>query len=139
MPELLLAIVRDRAIALGAAVAAALAAALAWAAFPITLVALRGKDIDIFLSRPDATRPIILLYGPDAGLVRERAEALVKSAVDDVNDPFSLVRMDGDDLAAEPSRLVEEAMTNCSKRLSPTTPPTPARVRLRSMSEMRRD
>jgi DNA polymerase-3 subunit delta len=75
------------------------------------VVALRGKDIDIFLSRPDATRPIILLYGPDAGLVRERADALMKSAVDDPNDPFSLVRMDGDDLAAEPSRLVEEAMT----------------------------
>lgn len=75
------------------------------------MVALRGKDIDIFLSRPDATRPIILLYGPDAGLVRERADALMKSAVDDPNDPFSLVRMDGDDLAAEPSRLVEEAMT----------------------------
>ena len=33
------------------------------------------------------------------------------SAVDDPTDPFSLVRMDGDDLAAEPSRLVEEAMT----------------------------
>ena len=75
------------------------------------MVALRGKDIDTFLARPDSTRPIILLYGADAGLVRERAEALVKSAVDDLNDPFSMVRMDGDDLAAEPSRLVEEAMT----------------------------
>ncbi|MGM4894857.1 DNA polymerase III subunit delta [Tardiphaga sp. 839_C3_N1_4] len=75
------------------------------------MVALRGKDIDTFLARPDAGRPIILLYGADAGLVRERADALMKSAVDDPNDPFSLVRMDGDDLAAEPSRLVEEAMT----------------------------
>lgn len=75
------------------------------------MVALRGKDIDAFLARPDSARPIILLYGADAGLVRERAEALVKSAVDDPNDPFSLVRMDGDDLAAEPSLLVEEAMT----------------------------
>jgi DNA polymerase-3 subunit delta len=75
------------------------------------VVALRGKDVDAFLARPDSGRPIILLYGPDAGLVRERADALVKSAVDDPNDPFSLVRMDGDDLAAEPSRLVEEAMT----------------------------
>nr|WP_210269377.1 DNA polymerase III subunit delta [Tardiphaga robiniae] len=63
------------------------------------------------MARPDAGRPIILLYGADAGLVRERADALMKSAVDDPNDPFSLVRMDGDDLAAEPSRLVEEAMT----------------------------
>jgi len=33
------------------------------------------------------------------------------SAVDDPNDPFSLVRLDGDELAAEPSRLVDEAMT----------------------------
>jgi DNA polymerase-3 subunit delta len=75
------------------------------------VVALKGKEIDAFLARPDAGRPVILLYGPDAGLVRERADALVKSAVDDPNDPFSLVRMEGDDLAAEPSRLVEEAMT----------------------------
>ena len=75
------------------------------------MVALRGKDIDAFLARPDSGRPIILLYGPDAGLVRERAEALIASAVDDPNDPFSLVRLDGDELSAEPSRLVDEAMT----------------------------
>jgi DNA polymerase III subunit delta len=43
--------------------------------------------------------------------VRERAEALIRASVDDVNDPFSLARLDGDDLAAEPSRLVEEANT----------------------------
>ena len=75
------------------------------------MVALRGRDIDVFLNKPDPARPIILLYGPDAGLVRERAEALLASAVDDPSDPFSLVRLDGDELAAEPSRLVEEAMT----------------------------
>jgi DNA polymerase-3 subunit delta len=75
------------------------------------MVALRGKEIDAYLARPDATRPIVLLYGPDAGLVRERAEALIKSAVDDPKDPFATVRLDGDELAAEPSRLVEEAMT----------------------------
>jgi DNA polymerase III subunit delta len=75
------------------------------------MVALRGKDIDAFLARPDSGRPIILLYGPDAGLVRERADALMASAVDDPNDPFSLVRLDGDELSAEPSRLVDEAMT----------------------------
>ena len=56
------------------------------------MVALRGKEIDAFLARPDAGRPIILLYGPDAGLVRERADALIASAVDDPNDPFSLVK-----------------------------------------------
>jgi DNA polymerase-3 subunit delta len=56
------------------------------------MVALRGKDVDSFLIRPDPGRPIILLYGPDTGLVRERADALMASAVDDPNDPFSLVR-----------------------------------------------
>src|SRR6476659_8452358 len=75
------------------------------------MVALRGREIDAFLARPDSGRPIILLYGPDAGLVRERADALLASAVDDPNDPFSLVRLDGDELSAEPSRLVDEAMT----------------------------
>jgi DNA polymerase-3 subunit delta len=75
------------------------------------MVALRGREIDAFLARPDAGRPIILLYGPDSGLVRERAEALLASAVDDPNDPFAMVRLDGDELAAEPSRLVDEAMT----------------------------
>lgn len=75
------------------------------------MVALRGQDINGFIARPDPARPIILLYGPDAGLVRERANALLASAVDDPNDPFSMVKLDGDDLAAEPSRLVDEAMT----------------------------
>lgn len=75
------------------------------------MVALRGKEINSFLARPDPARPIILLYGPDAGLIRERADALMASAVDDPSDPFSLVRMDGDELAGEPSRLVDEAMT----------------------------
>src|SRR6202034_322955 len=75
------------------------------------MVALRGREIDAYLARPDPGRPIVLLYGPDAGLVRERAEALLASAVDDPTDPFSLVRLDGDELSAEPSRLVDEALT----------------------------
>src|SRR6202000_3425330 len=75
------------------------------------MVALRGREIEAYLARPDPSRPIILLYGPDAGLVRERAEALLASAVDDPSDPFSRVRLDGDELSAEPSRLIDEALT----------------------------
>ena len=75
------------------------------------MVALRGKEIDAFLAGPDPGRPIILLYGSDAGLVRERADSLLGSAVDDPSDPFSLVKLDGDELSAEPSRLIDEAMT----------------------------
>src|SRR5215472_15663210 len=73
------------------------------------MVALKGSDIDNFLARPQ--RSIVLVYGPDAGLVRERAEALIRISIDDPKDPFQLARLDGDDLAGEPSRLVEEANT----------------------------
>src|SRR5262245_47622110 len=73
------------------------------------MVALKGPDIDKFIARPH--RPIVLVFGPDAGLVRERAEALVRVSVDDPKDPFQLARLDGDDLAGEPTRLVEEANT----------------------------
>jgi DNA polymerase III subunit delta len=75
------------------------------------MVALRGTAVDRFVTRPDPTKPIILVFGPDAGLVHERAGALIKSAVDDLQDPFSLARLDGDALAEEPERLVEEAHT----------------------------
>src|SRR5258705_12826747 len=75
------------------------------------MVALKGADIDKFVARPDPTRPVVLVFGPDAGLVRERAEALVRASVDDPKDPFQLARLDGDDLAGEPTRLVEEANT----------------------------
>jgi DNA polymerase III subunit delta len=43
--------------------------------------------------------------------VSERVNALIKSAVDDPNDPFALARLEGEELTAEPSRLVEEAQT----------------------------
>src|SRR5258708_14126166 len=73
------------------------------------MVALKVSEIRNFLARP--ARPIVLIYGPDAGLVRERAEALVRKSVDDPKDPFQLARLDGDDLSSEPTRLLEEANT----------------------------
>src|SRR5437870_11705538 len=73
------------------------------------MVALKGSDIEKFLARPQ--RPIVLVFGPDAGLARERAEALVRMSVDDPRDPFQLARLDGVELAGEPTRLVEEANT----------------------------
>jgi DNA polymerase-3 subunit delta len=75
------------------------------------LVAVKNADIDAFVARPDPARPVVLVFGQDAGLVSERANALIKASVDDPNDPFSLVRLEGEELAADPARLVEEAQT----------------------------
>src|SRR5215470_12039275 len=75
------------------------------------MVALKSGEIDSFVARPDPKRPIALVFGPDAGLVRERVDALIKAAVDDPADPFALARLEGDALSDEPTRLVEEAHT----------------------------
>src|ERR1700735_3541590 len=75
------------------------------------MVALKTADIEKFLTRPDPARPVVLVFGPDAGLVSERVNALLKASVDDVNDPFSLVRLEAEELSANPARLVEEAQT----------------------------
>lgn len=75
------------------------------------MVALKSQDVDAFIARPDPGRPIVLIFGADAGLVRERAAAIIDKSVEDVRDPFALVRLEGDTLAANPSRLVEEAHT----------------------------
>jgi len=75
------------------------------------MVAVKASDVDAFLTRPDPARSVVLVFGPDAGLVSERANALVKASVDDVNDPFSLARLEAEELSANPARLVEEAQT----------------------------
>jgi DNA polymerase-3 subunit delta len=75
------------------------------------MVAIKPAQVDAFVAKPNPAQPVVLVFGPDAGLVRERAEALIRGAVDDINDPFSLARLDGDEVSAEPSRLVEEANT----------------------------
>ena len=74
------------------------------------MTALKTSEIEAFIARPDS-RPVVLVFGPDAGLVSERVEALVRASVDDPNDPFALVRLEGDELASDPARLVDEAST----------------------------
>ena len=75
------------------------------------MVALKGAAAEAYVARPDDNRPVALVFGPDAGLVSARVRLLVEASVDDLNDPFALVRLDGDDLAADPARLVDEATT----------------------------
>jgi DNA polymerase-3 subunit delta len=75
------------------------------------MVALKNPEVDAFLARPNPARPIVLVFGPDAGLVRERTDKIIQASVDDPRDPFALVRLEGDALASEPSRLAEETDT----------------------------
>ncbi|GAB4070180.1 DNA polymerase III subunit delta [Ancylobacter sonchi] len=75
------------------------------------MVAVRPGDVEATLSRIDPLRPVLLLFGPDTGLVRERARIFLAKAGEGSTDPFGLVRIDGDDIAGDPGRLVDEAGT----------------------------
>ena len=63
------------------------------------MVAIKAHEAERTLARLDRAWRLILIYGPDTGLVSERASALARASVDDPQDAFQLVRMDGDGVA----------------------------------------
>ena len=75
------------------------------------MVAVKAGDVEGALKRTDARTPVLLFYGPDAGLVSERARVAAERAVDDPADPFQLIRIEGDAIASAPGRLADEAAT----------------------------
>ena len=62
-----------------------------------------------FLRSPDPDIRAVLLYGPDAGLVRERADALGRTIAPDLRDPFRVADLTGAVLVTDPARLYDEA------------------------------
>ncbi|MFO0293007.1 MAG: DNA polymerase III subunit delta [Rhodospirillales bacterium] len=67
------------------------------------------KSVERFLKAPDKAARAILVFGPDDGLVRERAAALARTVVEDLTDPFRVAEFAGDTLAADPAKLADEA------------------------------
>ncbi len=75
------------------------------------MVALKATEIDRFLTRPPPEVSLVLIFGPDAGLVRERAQMLVERASGGTDDPFCLVKLEASDISSDPARLADEAFT----------------------------
>ena len=69
---------------------------------------LPAARISSFLSKPDPAVRVILVYGPDAGLVRERVMHLAKLTVSDLNDPFRVATLTGGMITEDPARLFDE-------------------------------
>ena len=65
--------------------------------------------ISAFLQRPDPNIRAVLLYGPDEGLVHERAGVLARTVCPDLKDPFRVAELTAGALAADPARLADEA------------------------------
>ncbi|MCB9988110.1 MAG: DNA polymerase III subunit delta [Rhodospirillales bacterium] len=67
------------------------------------------RDIEPFVKRPDPAARVVLVYGPDNGLMKERAGIIGKTVVADLNDPFNAVTLSADQLSEDPARLADEA------------------------------
>lgn len=66
------------------------------------------RTIDRFLGDPDPQIVAVLLYGPNQGLVKERADRLAAAVCGAVDDPFRSVSIAEQDLRADPGRLADE-------------------------------
>ena len=69
---------------------------------------IKPGEIRTFINAPPPKVAAVLIYGPDAGLVRERAEALVRRVAGSLDDPFRIGELSGTQLKDDPARLVDE-------------------------------
>ena len=67
------------------------------------------RDIEPFVKNPDPAARVILVYGPDDGLMRERAKTIGLTIVSDIHDPFNAAVLTADQLVDDPARLSDEA------------------------------
>src|SRR5258708_30784144 len=70
---------------------------------------LEARAAEGFIARPDASVRAVLLYGSDAGLIRERGDRLARAVVEDLRDPFRVADLGQRALLDDPARLHDEA------------------------------
>ncbi|EEE44058.1 DNA polymerase III subunit delta [Roseibium alexandrii] len=72
---------------------------------------LKAAEIDRFVASPPDGGGVVLVFGPDTGLVSERASRLVAKASEGDSDPFNLIKIDASELSSDSSRLIDEVLT----------------------------
>jgi DNA polymerase-3 subunit delta len=70
---------------------------------------LERQALERFLRQPGADVAAVLVFGPDEGMVRERANQMTRAVLGETDDPFRLAELSGEDLKADPARLSDEA------------------------------
>ncbi|HYZ40288.1 MAG TPA: DNA polymerase III subunit delta [Stellaceae bacterium] len=70
---------------------------------------LAPSRISAFLQKPGPGINAALCYGPDAGLVHERAGIIARAICPDLADPFRVADLTAAALAGDPARLADEA------------------------------
>ncbi|MEH6726253.1 MAG: DNA polymerase III subunit delta, partial [Hyphomicrobiales bacterium] len=79
------------------------------------MAVLQRGALTSYLKEPTGRYRVVLVFGPDRGLVSERATdiltALQQTAGSGPDDPFGVTRISGEDLNSNPDRLANEAYT----------------------------
>ncbi|UNK38179.1 DNA polymerase III subunit delta [Shinella sp. H4-D48] len=68
----------------------------------------KSHEFDAFLKRKPLPVRLFLIYGPDRGLVSERAAAIAAASGVDLDDAFSVVKLDAGEIGSHPGRLIDE-------------------------------
>ncbi len=70
---------------------------------------IKSHEFEGFLERSARNYRLFVVYGPDRGLVSERAALLAGKTGVSLSDPFSLIKLDIADLQRDQGRLLDEA------------------------------
>ena len=75
------------------------------------MTAIKPTELARYLKNNFEPARIVLVYGPDIGLVSETTNEIIKSVSKGNEDPFSLVKLDSSELVGDPGRLANEVLT----------------------------
>ena len=72
------------------------------------MVEVKSHEFESFLQKSVQFYRVFLIYGPDRGLVAERAAQIAAKTDIDLADSFALTRLDVADITSDPGRLIDE-------------------------------
>lgn len=69
---------------------------------------IKAHEFAAFAKRQGTPYRIVLVYGPDRGLVSERATQIAAKTGVDLSDDFAVLKLEASDLSGDPGRLADE-------------------------------
>lgn len=68
----------------------------------------KAHEVDSWLSQSKLGEALYLIYGPDRGLVSERARTIASITKVPLDDPFSVTKLEASEVEQDPGRLMDE-------------------------------
>lgn len=69
---------------------------------------IKSHEFEGFLQKKPMPYRIFVIYGPDRGLVSERANELAQKSGVALDDAFSVIKLDSSDITSNPGRILDE-------------------------------